>query len=82
MRVQQSLRMAVGKWLDPKEGHMVRVLTVRRSPSGRIGSVCVEVDGVGGESRALFFFLHADRVWRVFPPDRTRPAMRIDRLQT
>jgi hypothetical protein len=83
MMVQQSLRTAVGKWLDPKEGHTVRVLTVRRCPLGRIVSVCVEIDALHGNGpRALFFFRHADRVWRVFPPERARPAMRVDRLQT
>ncbi|WP_321876448.1 hypothetical protein [Paraburkholderia bannensis] len=86
MMVQQSLRTAVGKWLDPKEGHTVRVLAVQRGALGRIVSVCVEIDGiVGAQGRgphALFFFRHADRIWRVFPPERARPAMRVDRLET
>ncbi|WP_321814738.1 MULTISPECIES: hypothetical protein [unclassified Paraburkholderia] len=81
MTVQQSLRMAVVKWLAPGDGHTVRVLTVQRCTAGRIVSVCVEMEGANGP-RALFFFRHADREWRVFSPDRARPAMGIERMST
>ncbi len=78
MAVEQSLRMAVGKWLGATHKQTVRVLAVRRSRSGQIVSVCVEAPGVSGPC-ALFFFHHAGHGWHVLPPDRARPTMCVER---
>ncbi|MEM5373046.1 hypothetical protein V4C53_44670 [Paraburkholderia azotifigens] len=78
MAAEQSLRMAVGKWLGATHKHTVRVLAVRRSRSGQIVSVYVEAPGVGGPC-ALFFFHHAGHGWHVLPLDQARPTMSVER---
>ncbi|MFP6561837.1 hypothetical protein WJ542_26550 [Paraburkholderia sp. B3] len=70
--------MAVGKWLGATRKQTVRVIAVHRSRSGRIVSVCVEMQGAS-RSCGLFFFHHPERGWQVFPPEGTRPAMSVAR---
>ncbi|MEM5328462.1 hypothetical protein VSR34_17985 [Paraburkholderia sp. JHI2823] len=79
MAVRQSLGAAVVKWLCPTSRQTARVVTVHRSPSGRIVSVYVEAQTADGP-RALFFFRHADRGWQVFPPETMRPSMGLGRV--
>lgn len=79
MAVRQSLRMAVGKWLGATHKQTVRVVAVHRSRSGRIVSVCVEMQGKN-RSCGLFFFYHPERGWQVFPPEGARPTLSVARL--
>jgi hypothetical protein len=79
MTGRQTLRMAVGKWLGATRKQTVRVVAVQRSRSGRIVSVCVEMQGAN-RSCGLFFFYHPERGWQVFPPEGARPAMSVARL--
>jgi hypothetical protein len=71
-----SLRQMVEHWLAPDPTRGVRVLEFRNRRSQRECYVCVETLAASGPV-ALFFFRHQDGMWRVFPPDRERPMMRV-----
>jgi hypothetical protein len=64
-RKAQSLRYQVEKWLAPSAP--VHVTSFGRTRWGRARYVCVETWLPTG-SHALFFFLHDDGYWNVFPP--------------
>ncbi|PTB16953.1 hypothetical protein C9I57_30710 [Trinickia symbiotica] len=72
---RSSLRLIVEDWLAPDPQKGIRVTEFRRGRSRRQCYVCVETVRAGGPV-SLFFFRHQDGSWRIFPPDRDRPAMR------
>jgi hypothetical protein len=62
-----SLRDQVQKWLAPNVAVPIRVTEHGRlSPAGT-RYVLVEVQSTMG-LRSMYFFLHSDRNWRVYPP--------------
>lgn len=73
---RNSLREMVEHWLAPNPTDELRVTEFRNRRATRECYVCVETLTEAGPV-ALFFFRHQDGVWRVFPPSRERPAMRI-----
>jgi hypothetical protein len=74
--VHRSLRLVVEKWLGSTPAMPVRVTRFGRMPSNRRRYVCVEVLRPGG-AVAIYFFLHDDGTWCVFPPGIERPAMGV-----
>ncbi|OYD60513.1 UNVERIFIED_ORG: hypothetical protein BDU10_9886 [Burkholderia sp. CF145] len=72
---KSSLREMVEHWLAPDPATGVRVTEFRNRRSRHECYVCVETLGATGPV-ALFFFRHQDGAWRIFPPNRQRPAMR------
>ncbi len=75
-----SLRLLVEKWLAPTPAMPVRVAQYGRMRSNQRRYVCVESLRPAG-TLAIYFFLHEDGVWCVFPPAVDRPAMRVHDLQ-
>jgi hypothetical protein len=71
-----SLRLIVERWLAPDPARGVRVIEFRNRRSPRECYVCVETFRRSG-TVALFFFRHQDGAWRIFPPDRERPSIRV-----
>jgi hypothetical protein len=71
---QQTLRQLIEKWLSPTPANPVRVTRFSRTRDSNRRYVCVEVARPACPV-AIVFFRHGDGVWRVFPPDRERPAM-------
>lgn len=71
-----SLRLLVKKWLGPTSAIAVRVTRFGRMSSNQRRFVCVEALRPAGKL-AIYFFLHDDGVWCVFPPAVKRPAMSI-----
>ena len=69
-----TLRLLVEKWLAPTPETKVRVIRFGRLTSGRQRYAYVEAIRPAG-AFALYFFLHDDGRWRVFPPASERPAM-------
>ena len=72
----KSLRLMVEHWLvaDPANG--VRVTEFRNRPSKQECYVCIET--LRGENPvSMFFFRHQDGTWRIYPPSRERPALRL-----
>lgn len=76
--VHRSLRLLVEKWFGSTPAMPVRVTQFGRMPSNRRRYVCVEVSRPAG-ALAIYFFLHDDGTWRVFPPEIERPAMGVSR---
>nr|WP_082855217.1 hypothetical protein [Paraburkholderia phytofirmans] len=74
--MNNSLRLMVEKWLSPSSTMPARVARFGRMSSNRLRYVCVEALRPTGPL-ALYFFLHDDGKWRVFPPDVARPAMGV-----
>jgi hypothetical protein len=72
----RSLRLQVEKWLGPTPATPVRVTRFGRIPSSRRRYVCVEAFLPAG-ALAIYFFLHDDGTWCVFPPAVERPAMNV-----
>jgi hypothetical protein len=70
------LRLLVEKWLGPTRVMPARVTRFGRIPSNRRRYVCVEVSRPAG-ALAVYFFLHDNGTWQVFPPEIERPAMRV-----
>lgn len=78
--MKSSLRLLVEKWLGP-----MSAMTVRVTQFGRIGSnqrrfVCVEAPRPAGKL-VIYFFLHDNGVWCVFPPDVKRPVVSFYRSE-
>ncbi|MGU7778597.1 hypothetical protein [Burkholderia sp. PU8-34] len=72
---KSTLRFLVEKWFAPTPEAPVRV--TRISPAGSNLTRCVRVEALHvPDSIAIFFFLHDDGTWCVFPPRSERPAMR------
>jgi hypothetical protein len=57
-----------------------RVTMFGRLRSNQQRYVCVEALRPAG-AMAIYFFLHNDGVWRVFPPAVERPAMNVHEVQ-
>jgi hypothetical protein len=74
-----TLRLVVDKWLGPIPWTRVRVAGFGRLPSSRRRYVCVETLRSAGALK-IYFFLHDDGRWCVFPPASERPAMAALRL--
>lgn len=72
--VKGSLRLVVEKWLGPTVAKPARIVRVGRMSSGRQRYVCVESSGQPG-ALAIYFFLHDDGRWCVFPPAAKHPTM-------
>lgn len=70
------LRLLVEKWLGPTPAMPARVIRFGRIPSNRRRFVCVEVSRPTG-ALAVYFFLHDNGEWHVFPPEVERPAMSV-----
>jgi len=67
------LRSVVEKWFAAAP---VRVTRFKWSGMGDSRSVRVEARS-SSKAFSIVFFKHEDGAWRVFPPDRRRPAMRL-----
>jgi hypothetical protein len=76
--VHGSLRLLVEKWFGSTPTMPVRVTRFGRLPSTRRRYVCVEIFRPTG-TLAIYFFLHDDGTWWVFPPEIKRPAMGVSR---
>nr|WP_223216867.1 hypothetical protein [Paraburkholderia phenoliruptrix] len=74
---QNSLRAIVEDWLGPEPAKRVRITEFRNGRSKDECYICVETLRAGSPI-TLFFFRHRDGAWRIFPPDRERPAMRVN----
>ncbi|MBC8752265.1 hypothetical protein OKW42_004724 [Paraburkholderia sp. WC7.3d] len=77
--VDRSLRLLVEKWIRPTPATPVRVIRFGRIPSSRRRYVCVEAL-LPAAALVIYFFLHDDGTWHVFPPAVERPAMSVLRL--
>lgn len=73
---EKSLRLMVEHWLAPDPASRVRVIEFRKRRSTQSCYVCVETIK-GRDPVAMYFYRHGDGLWRVFPPERDRPAMRM-----
>lgn len=69
-----NLHLLVDKWLGPTPEAPLRVMGFGRLPSTRRRYVCVETLRPTG-ALTIYFFLHDDGRWCVFPPASERPAM-------
>ena len=69
-----TLRSLVDKWLGPTPMTPLRVMGFGRLPSSGRRYVCVEALRPTG-ALTIYFFLHDDGRWCVFPPASERPAM-------
>jgi hypothetical protein len=74
--VKESLRLVVEKWLGPTNTMPVRIARFGRMSSNQRRYVCVEASQSAG-AVAIYFFLHDDGMWRVFPPAVNRMAMSV-----
>lgn len=76
-----SLRVLVQRWLAPGPGASLRITRFSCVGSERRRHVRVDAWRPDG-TVTILFFRHKDGMWRVFPPDAERLAMRaypIDR---
>jgi hypothetical protein len=71
-----TLRPLVDKWFGPTPATPVRVIRFGRLLSSRRRYVCVEALRAGGPLK-IYFFLHDDGTWCVFPPALEHPAMGV-----
>ena len=69
-----TLRLLVDKWLGPTPETPLKVMGFGRLPSSRGRYVCVEAFRPTG-ALTIYFFLHDDGRWCVFPPASERPTM-------
>ena len=65
--LESSLRALVDKWFAPTLATPIRVTRCSRNRADGRRYVRVETERPGGPI-ALFFFLHGDGTWQVFPP--------------
>jgi hypothetical protein len=72
----RSLRFLVEKWLGLTPAIPVRVTHFGRMRSNQRRYVCIESWRPAG-ALTIYFFLHPDGVWYVFPPEVERPAMSV-----
>ncbi|TAL92933.1 MAG: hypothetical protein EPN73_23465 [Paraburkholderia sp.] len=73
-----SLRILVEKWLTPGPGCSLRITRFSCTGSERRRHVRVDARRAGGGTVTILFFRHRDGLWRVFPPEADRLAMRAD----
>jgi hypothetical protein len=78
---EQSLRSQVEKWLAPRFPMSVRVTVFSRTGPHNRRYVRVESLEAAGP-HALFFFLHDEGHWSVFPPHRESLKMTAERVAT
>ncbi|WP_233808302.1 hypothetical protein [Paraburkholderia sp. HP33-1] len=76
---EKSLHYLVDKWLAPAPSVRIRVVQFGRIQGGSRRYVHVEASAPSG-TRAIFFFLHDDGCWCVFPPQNAQPSMTAHRL--
>ncbi|MCI0152027.1 hypothetical protein KNO81_40035 [Paraburkholderia sediminicola] len=74
--VEGSLRLLVEKWLGPTLGMPARVTWFGRMSSNQRRYVCIKTLWPAG-ALAIYFFLHDDGTWCVFPSEAKRPAMSV-----
>lgn len=74
--MNRSLRLLVEEWLGTTPAAAVRVKKFGRMSSNQQRFVCIEALRPAGKL-AIYFFLHDDGVWCVFPRAVNRPAMSI-----
>jgi hypothetical protein len=72
----RGAKLMVESWLTPDPSKGIRVTEFRNRRSSQECYVCVETLKAEGPV-TLFFFRHEDGAWRIFPPARERPTMRI-----
>ncbi|ACA95966.1 conserved hypothetical protein [Burkholderia orbicola MC0-3] len=76
MKLQESsLRSLIEKWLAPSASAPVHITRLTFANS-RIRCVLAR-RSTSPTSLSIFFFRHADGVWRVFPPAPRKPEMRF-----
>ncbi|MGF6851481.1 hypothetical protein [Paraburkholderia sp. CI3] len=73
--VNSSLHWLVDKWLAPTPSMPARVTRFGRMPSNQRRYVRVETRRPEGPL-AIYFFLHDDGVWCVFPPADEGPTLK------
>lgn len=76
----QSLRAQVEKWLAPRFATSVHVIAFSRTGLDNRRYVRVESQEAGAPPHVLFFFLHDEGHWSVFPPQRETPRMRVEQV--
>lgn len=74
MNAENSLRLMIDKWLPSTVEARVKVTRFSRVRPNRRRYVCVEAIRPEGPV-AIFFFLHDDGRWRVFPQEARRPTL-------
>ncbi|RKR31264.1 hypothetical protein B0G82_7401 [Paraburkholderia sp. BL17N1] len=74
---EKSLRVMIEHWLAPEGADDVRIARYKNSRPRLERYVCVETFNATRYA-AMFFFRHHDGTWRIFPPNRERPAMRAE----
>ncbi|MBK5052765.1 hypothetical protein [Paraburkholderia domus] len=80
MRTEQtSLRGLVDRWLGLGSQMRVRVTRFGYCRTNRWRYACVESARPSGDL-SIIFFRHEDGSWRVFPPEKKRPAMNVARM--
>jgi hypothetical protein len=73
--LESSLRALVDKWFAPTLATPIRVTRCSHKRTDGKRYVRVETERQGG-TVALFFFLHSDGTWQVFPPRDERLTIR------
>jgi hypothetical protein len=73
---ERSLRSLVEKWLAPTRAAPIRVTRFSHARSDHCRCIRVETLRQGGLV-VLFFFQHDDGSWSVYPPDISRPRLRV-----
>lgn len=73
--MDESLRLLVEKWFGANPMVPARVVRSGRMPSSERRYAYVQ-SGAMGEPVGIYFFLHDDGSWCVFPPGEDRPEMR------
>ena len=74
--VNRSLRLLVEKWLGLAPAIPANLTKFSRSRLNQRRYLCVEASWPAG-TLTVYFFLHDDGTWRVFPPEAQRPAMSV-----
>ncbi|MCP2091784.1 UNVERIFIED_ORG: hypothetical protein J2Y81_007890 [Paraburkholderia sediminicola] len=72
--MDSSLRSLVAKWLGSNPATPARVIRFGHIRSNRRRYVCVEALRPAG-ALTIYFFLHDDGMWCVYPPEVKRPTM-------
>ncbi|SAL63651.1 hypothetical protein AWB74_03384 [Caballeronia arvi] len=71
-----SLRFQVERLVGSTRDDTMRVRFIERARIGSTRRLCLRIDWPQG-SLPLFFFLHADGTWHLFPPEQSRPEMGV-----
>ncbi|MGF6873541.1 hypothetical protein [Paraburkholderia sp. MM5477-R1] len=74
--MDRSLRALVDKWLGSAPAAPMRVAGFGRMRTSHRRYVCIEASRPPG-AFFMYFFLHDDGTWGVFPPNVKRPTMGI-----